>query len=127
MDQVVPMIATILIFVVVFGFVAFVRFLQHKETIVLAEKGLIHPRKRGRNGNGKGALRWGIIIAAVGLAVLIGVFPAALRQNWPILLTGLLPTFFGLGLVLVYVVTKEEDNHKVEQESTEESLDLMDE
>ena len=127
MDQIIPMIATILIFVVVFGFVAFVRFLQHKETLVLAEKGLIHPRKRGRNGNGKGALRWGIIIAVVGLAVLIGVFPTALRQNWPILLTGLLPTFFGLGLVLVYVVTKEEDHHKEDQDSESEDAGPIDE
>jgi protein-S-isoprenylcysteine O-methyltransferase Ste14 len=107
MDETVGMIATILIFVVVFGFAAFIRFLQHKETLVLAEKGLVHPKKTIRNGNGKGALRWGIIIAAVGLAIIIGIFPMALKSNWPLLLTGLLPTFFGLGLVLVYIVTQE--------------------
>lgn len=106
MEIIGPFIGTTLIFLIVFGFAAYVRFLDHKETLALAEKGLVRSKGR-RNGNGKGALRWGIIIAAVGLALIIGIVPSALRWDWAILLVGLLPTFFGLGLILIYVLTDE--------------------
>ncbi len=107
MEMVGSVIATTVIFVCVFGFVAYTRYLNYKETIALAEKGLLRQKYARRNGNGKGALRWGIVIGAIGLALIIGLFPISLKENWLLLLIGLLPTFFGLGLVLVYIFTKE--------------------
>jgi len=67
-------------------------------------------------GNGKHTLRWGIVTAAVGLALCIGLYPIGwtgagerfLLGFGPWMLVGLLPLFFGLGLVLVYVLTHEE-------------------
>jgi hypothetical protein len=68
-----------------------------------------------RNG-GKDTLRWGIVITSVGLALCVGLYPIgfASGSRWlfglgPWMLAGLLPTFFGLGLVLIYVLTKEKD------------------
>jgi len=109
-------------FLIVFGLVAFVRFLRHKEILTLAERGLAYPERR----NGKDTLRWGIVFAAVGLALIIGLFPTALRGEWLLLLIGLLPTFFGLGLVLIYVLTRE-DEPEQDVNSQSDSIDIVDE
>jgi hypothetical protein len=107
----------ITIFLILFLFLAFVRYLRYKEIMTLAEKGLAYPeRKNGRNG--KDTLRWGVAICAIGLALIVGVLPVAWGSFWPIMLIGLLPTFFGLGLVLIYVLTREE-KPKPEDEGVE--------
>ena len=101
---------------IIFGFIALMRFISYRETLALAEKGLVRPAKVQKNGkNGLNALRWGIVIASIGLAVLIGVFPI----GGPVLLVGLIPTFFGLGLVLIYVLTRDSDKDKEEKDQTE--------
>lgn len=123
-DILFPSIFGISVFLIVFGFFAYVRYLRYRETITMAEKGLAYPERR----NGKDTLRWGIVIAAIGIALIIGVFPEALRDSWPLLLVGLLPTFFGLGLVLIYVVTREEQPKPERESETEgESAPLLDE
>jgi hypothetical protein len=57
---------------IIFGFFAYMRYLRYKETLALAEKGLLRPVE---SGNGKGALRWGIVITALGLALCLGLYP----------------------------------------------------
>jgi len=99
----IPCVFGIAIFLILFLFFAFVRYLRHREILTLAEKGLAYPERR----NGKDTLRWGIAISAIGLALIVGLLPIAWQNFWPILLIGLLPTFFGLGLVLIYVLTRE--------------------
>ena len=111
-------IVSIAILVTVFGFLAFSRYLRHKEIMALADKGLAFPERR----NGKDALRWGIIITAIGLALIVGLFPEALQGDWPLLLIGLLPTFFGLSLVLIYVLTRPEK--PPEKPGAETKIDL---
>ena len=81
---------------------------------MLAEKGLIQAEPARRNG--KDTLRWGIVITAIGLALCIGLYPLGFQVEsarfplgfGPWMLLGLLPTFFGLGLILIYVLTREE-------------------
>ena len=63
---------TIFFFGGIFGCFAYLRYLRHKEIIAQAEKGLVHPRYQG---NGKGALRWGIAITGLGVALGIGLYP----------------------------------------------------
>lgn len=98
---------------IIFGFFAYLRYLKYKETLVLAEKGLLrfqHPS------NGKGTLRWGIVITALGFALCLGIFPLgwlAAPGEFPLnfgpwMLIGLIPTFFGLALVLIYLLTARE-------------------
>ena len=96
--------------IIIFGFFAYLRYLRYKETLVLAEKGLVRPTDLG---NGKGFLRWGIVITGLGLALCLGLYP----MGWlvgsgdfplnfgPWMLFGLVPTFFGLSLVLIYFLT----------------------
>lgn len=101
----------------VFGFILMMRYLAYRETLALAEKGLIKPT---RSGNGNGALIWGIILSAIGVALLLGLWPLGymFETNLPLafgpwMLVGLLPLFFGLALVLIHVLTRkkrEEDS-----------------
>ena len=49
-----------------FGFFAFLRYLRFKETIALAEQGLLRPAKARRN---RDTLRWGIVITTMGTGV----------------------------------------------------------
>lgn len=93
------------------------RTLRHKETLAMIEKGLMEAPKH-KNG-GKDALRWGIIFTAIGLAFLVGLYPLGytygedyLFRFGPWMLIGLLPTFFGVGLIAVYKATQEDDDTK---------------
>lgn len=95
---------------IIFGFFAYMRYLRYKETLALAEKGLLRPVE---NGSGKGTLRWGIVITALGAAMCLGLYPlgwigggSSFPLNFgPWMLFGLVPTFFGLALVLIYALT----------------------
>lgn len=116
-EAVFPCAAFVVFLVIVFGFLAFVRYMRYREMIALAEKGLVVPPRR--NGNGKDTLRWGILVTAIGLALIVGLIPVALRESWPLMLVGLVPTFFGVGLVLIYVLTREEDSRAQEGDDLE--------
>jgi hypothetical protein len=113
MNDIIPCLGGLGFTALVFGFILLMRFLAYKETLELAEKGLVKPQ---RIGNGKGALVWGIIIAAVGLALILGLWPLGFGfggSNYPLgfgpwMLFGLVPTFFGVALILIYVLTREE-------------------
>lgn len=112
-------------FVVLFGFIALMRYIGYRETLALAEKGLVKPS--GRNdGDGKNALRWGIVLAALGLALSAGLYPIGFLTglNLPLgfgpwMIAGFLPMFFGLGLILIYVLTREEKKGKTEEKKEE--------
>ncbi len=98
--------------VVFLSFIVVMRYLSYKETMQLAEKGLVKPMRT--NGGGKATLIWGILIAAIGLALMLGLWPLGMMIGTnipfgfgPWMLAGLLPTFFGLALVLIYVLTRE--------------------
>jgi hypothetical protein len=112
MDQFITCVGSLGFVGLVFGFILLMRFMAYKETLALAEKGLVKPARNG--GNGKGALVWGIIITAIGLATTLGMWPlgSLLRVDVPFgfgpwMLAGLLPTFFGVALILIYVLTRE--------------------
>ncbi len=106
----------------IFGCIAYARYLRYRETVVLAEKGLLRAERAHSDRN---ALRWGIVIAAVGLALCIGLYPVGFIGNsghtfplhfGPWMLVGLLPLFFGLGLVLIYVVTTREEKDALDSD-----------
>ncbi len=102
------------IFVFLFSLLAFMRYMNYRETLALAEKGLVRPDRA--RGNGKDTLRWGIAIAAIGMALCLGLYPLGFLGGGsrfplgfgPWMLAGLLPMFFGLGLILIYVLTRED-------------------
>ena len=116
------------VFLIIFGFAAYVRYMRYKETLALAEKGLVRPQKNGNgNGNGKGTLRWGIVITALGVALCIGLYPfgwlaggTPFPLNFgPWMVIGLIPTFFGLALILIYVATSKNGSQEPAEETGE--------
>jgi hypothetical protein len=103
-------LAAIVILPAIAVVIVLLRYLSYRETLALAEKGLVRP---GRENDGKDALRWGIIITALGLALCLGLYPfsARLDPSYPLgmgpwMLLGLAPLFFGLALILIYVLTR---------------------
>jgi hypothetical protein len=94
---------------IIFGFLAFLRYINYKETLALAEKGLTRPEQKP----GSGLLRWGVIITALGLALSLGLYPLGFSAGYdyplhlgPWMLGGFVPLFLGLGLILVHVLTR---------------------
>ncbi|TAK12861.1 MAG: hypothetical protein EPO32_07360 [Anaerolineae bacterium] len=126
-DIFLPACASIIFIMVVMGvpflFAAYTRRLKHTEMMKMAELGLAKAPDTS-NGNGKNTLRWGIVVTALGLALCIGLYPIGfvVETGFPLnfgpwMVVGLLPTFFGLALVLIYYLTadrksKEEDGEE---------------
>lgn len=110
MNDILPCLGFLGALTIIFGFLAFLRYMNYKETLSLAEKGLTRPEQKP--GSGSGLLRWGILVTALGLALTIGLYPIgyAAGYNYPFhlgpwMLGGFVPLFLGLGLILLHVLT----------------------
>jgi hypothetical protein len=121
----VPCAGFSIFFVLIFGTIVLLRWFQHREVLAMAEKGLLPdqyakylkaPRSRGR-----GFLVWGLVLAALGLALVAGLLPVAITNVYmsPLLLLGLIPLFIGLGLLIVYFVMRKEDKVEDTESSPE--------
>jgi hypothetical protein len=111
MSDIIPCLGILGSLTVIFGFLAFLRYMKYRETIALAEKGLTAPETNSKNT----LLRWGIVITSIGIALTIGLYFAgfATPNNYPLhlgpwMLGGLLPLFLGLALVLLHYLTEKE-------------------
>jgi hypothetical protein len=111
MGDLVPCLGIVGTLTVVFGFIALMRYINYKETLALAEKGLSRLEKKP----GKGFLRWGIIVTVIGIALTLGLYPLgyASGDSYPLhlgpwMLGGFVPLFLGLGLILLHVLTSRE-------------------
>jgi hypothetical protein len=71
-ELVVNAFTIIIVFSIPFALFAYTRYLRYKETIALAERGLLRPQRTRRN---RDTLRWGIIIMMIGLGLLCGLWP----------------------------------------------------
>lgn len=111
MLDLVPCLGVVGTLAVIFSFLAFLRYMNYKETIALAEKGLTRPESTSN----KGLLRWGIVVTALGLALTAGLYVAGYNsaENYPLhlgpwMLGGFIPLFLGLGLILLHYLTDKE-------------------
>jgi hypothetical protein len=108
-------VTIITLFAIPFAVFAYVRYLRYKETITLAERGLLRPERPRRN---RDTLRWGIVIMMLGIGLSCGLWPLGFMASWsgdmpfgigPWMVLGFLPFFFGLALVVIHWVNKRED------------------
>ncbi len=111
MSDIFPCLGIVGSLTVIFGFLAFMRYMKYKETIALAERGLTPPESRST----KPLLRWGIVITALGLALTIGLYLIGFSSATlyplhlgPWMLGGFVPLFLGLGLILLHYLTEKE-------------------
>lgn len=109
MSDLIPCLGVTGSLAIIFGFFAFLRYMNYRETIALAEKGLSRPAVN----DGRGLLRWGIVITTLGLALSIGLYPIGYSAGeayplhlGPWMLGGFVPLFLGLGLILLHVLTR---------------------
>ncbi len=109
MDVLIPCLGVVGIVAIIFAFLAFLRYMNYRETITLAEKGLTRPEPK----SGKGLLRWGILVTALGFALTIGLYTIgfAAAEGYPLhlgpwMLGGFVPLFLGIGLILIHILTE---------------------
>jgi hypothetical protein len=109
MNDIFPCLGIVGSLAVIFGFLAFLRYMSYRETLALAEKGLTKPETRSR----KGFLRWGIVVTALGFALTIGLYLIgfASADQYPLhlgpwMLGGFVPLFLGIGLILIHVLSE---------------------
>ena len=112
MADLVPCLSIVSILIVIFGFIAFMRYINYRETLALAERGLARPETKTGS---KALLRWGIIVTALGLALSLGLYFVGFdsAQNYPLhlgpwMLGGFVPLFLGLGLILSHFLTQKD-------------------
>ena len=111
MNDILPCLGVVGTLAVILGFLAFLRYMNYKETIALAEKGLTRPQGKA----GKGLLRWGTVISAIGFALSLGLYPIGFSsgEDYPLhlgpwMLGGFVPLFLGLSLILLHYLTDKE-------------------
>jgi len=111
MNDIFPCLGVVGSLTVIFGFLAFLRYMNYKETIALAEKGLTKPESKSN----KRLLRWGIVVTAIGFALTIGLYTIGFTSadNYPLhlgpwMLGGFVPLFLGIGLILLHYLTERE-------------------
>jgi len=109
MNDLIPCLSIVSVLLVIFGFLAFLRYMNYKETLALAEKGLTKPESKSN----KNLLRWGIVITALGFALSLGLYFIGFdsANNYPLhlgpwMLGGFVPLFLGIGLILVHYLTE---------------------
>jgi hypothetical protein len=107
----VPVIGVISMLVVVLGFIVIMRYISYRENLFFAEKGLMRPEPKSN----KGILRWGVVVAALGVAFTLGLYPFGFvtGEEYPLhlgpwMLGGFVPLFLGIGLILIHYLTNKE-------------------
>lgn len=107
------------IFAIIFGYLAYNRWLTHKEMLLFAEKGILPPNTNdwhARKNESPASIKSrnsGIFTAAIGLALCIGLYPLGWRSGFflgigPWMLGGLIPLFIGLTKILIWVLGQQE-------------------
>lgn len=125
-----PCMGTIVFCALLFGFIALLRWFRHREIMAQARQGL-PPQDEARPRARKSTLLLGsgLMLAAVGLALMIGLYPAgfASADPYPLhfgpwMLFGLVPLFVGLALLITRQLTLQNGGSRepVEPKSEEE-------
>lgn len=109
MNGLIPCLGTVGIVVIVFGFLALVRYLSYRETLARAEKGLPRPGQK----TSRRFLRWGILITGLSSALSAGLYSIGFSagNDYPLhlgpwMLGGFVPLFLGLSLILLHLLTQ---------------------
>ena len=123
------LLAWLIALAIFLGFIAGLRYIDHRERMAMIARG-IDPYRLRRRRHGTGLLRAGLIVGMVGLALTIGLYPlgyilpAAVTATplhvGPWLLPGLIPLGVGAALVISYYLGQDsrppDDNDPVKPE-----------
>jgi hypothetical protein len=130
MFDIIPWLVILAFSGLLFTLIVIMRYINYRETLALAEKGLIRPQKQS---DGKETLRWGIVITAIGLALCVGLWPIGFLPGddypfglGPWMVIGIVPTFFGLALILIYALTYDRRKSVTPPSPTEQAESVND-
>jgi hypothetical protein len=138
MDEFALCAIPVAIVVATFGTIVLIRWFKHREILAMVEKGTLPPQYVGapRRWRGRILMGWGIALAMLGLALVIGLWPLGFvwmggENPYPLhfgpwMLIGLIPLFIGLALLIMWFLTRKEDASAPEVASEEESPVLGD-
>jgi hypothetical protein len=125
---------------VILGFILLSRYLKYRETLSMIQHGMTPPppmppmmmpvppmprppvvMQQNNGGAGRGTLIWGLVLAGIGIALTLALWPIGFIANsasgnsvnfplglGPWMLAGFVPLFVGLALILGYVITRPE-------------------
>ena len=124
MEEAALCVIPIAFLVAIFGTIVVLRWFKHREILAMVEKGLLPTpyAQPGRAPIGRGLMGWGVGLAMLGLALIIGLWPLGFtrlagapgRSQYPLhfgpwMLMGLIPLFIGLALVIIYFLARREE------------------
>ena len=102
----------VVLVVAVFGTIVLVRWFKHREILAMVEKGMLPAQyiAAPRRWRGRVLMGWGIALAMLGLALVIGLWPLGFvrmggENPYPLhfgpwMVVGLVPLFVGLALLI---------------------------
>ena len=122
--------------VAIFGTIVASRWFKHREIMAMVEKGIVPQRyDTPPRRNGRALLAWGIVMAALGLALVVGLWPigfarAGMGSQYPLnfgpwMLMGLIPFAFGLALLIIYFLLRKENGNGPSSAQIEEPQELV--
>lgn len=128
----VPCAATFAFFALVFGIIIMLRWFRHREVMAQIQQGLVPEDHRWQTDNDTTSRKlrvWGLGLAALGLALVIGMYPFGFvtQEPWPLhfgpwMVVGLVPLFVGLALLIAdYASQRNRAPQEAEEEQREEA------
>ncbi len=124
LSSLVPCIGTIVFFTLLFGFITLLRWFRHREVMAQIQQGLLPVAHGRRTGDTRTLLAWGLGLTALGLALIIGLYPLGFGPAAPPLpfhfgpwmLLGLIPFFMGLALLIIYYASRRDGSPQKAEE-----------
>jgi hypothetical protein len=128
-------IGFIAFFLMIFGTIALTRWFKHREIMAMVERGAlpeqyVQSASETRRQESRSLFIWGVALAMLGLALIIGLWPLGIARpgadvQYPLnfgpwMLIGLVPLFIGLALLIVYFLVRKEEAPRLEKKSTGE-------
>jgi hypothetical protein len=110
--------------IAIFGTIIVTRYFKHREIMAMVEKGVLPEQyaqytSASRGQRSRGTMGWGIALVALGLALMVGLWPLGFARmgggnpyplNFgPWMLIGLVPLFIGVALLIIYFVTRKDE------------------
>lgn len=118
----IPALAVSTIFLIVFGFLAFMRYMRYKETVALAERGLLRSEET-RQRSPRRLFNIGIVLFMVGLGFFCTLIPTAFLVDaaepaFVGIFVGVLPVSVGLAFIAIDFMNRKEGEraHEVEED-----------
>ena len=136
MEEMALCVIPIAFLIAIFGTIVALRWFKHREIMAMVDKGVVPQRyDTPPRRNGRALLAWGIVMAALGLALVAGLWPigfarAGMGTRYPLnfgpwMLMGLIPFAFGLALLIIYFILRKEDDNGSPSAQIEEPQNLV--